>query len=232
MRRSFLSIPAAVTLVVLSPIITGTGAHAASVSGRADVLDGDTADIGGKRVRFFGIDAPELSQSCVDASGSSWPCGKEARKRLEELTAGKSVTCTYQEADATGRLLGTCKVGGKDINEAMVADGYAWAFVRYSAVYAGTERKARADRKGIFAADNVPAWEYRSKRWEGSVASSEAGRPSGCPIKGNVSASGERIYHMPWDRSYVATKISTSKGERWFCDESEAEKAGWRRAYR
>jgi len=228
MRFAALSLAMIVIGAATSPGV----AYAMSVSGPAHVLDGDTADIAGKRVRFYGIDAPELSQSCVDTKGKSWPCGKVARERLEELTAGKTVTCTYDEADATGRLLGSCKVDARDINETLVSEGHAWAFVRYSDVYAQTERKARAAQKGIFAAENVPAWEYRHKRWEGSVASSEEGRPAGCPIKGNVSAKGERIYHMPWDKSYAATRISTAKGERWFCDESDAEKAGWRRAYR
>ncbi|QRM35451.1 thermonuclease family protein [Microvirga sp. VF16] len=202
------------------------------VIGYAHVLDGDTADIDGKRVRFFGIDAPELSQSCVDAAGRSWQCGQEARGRLMELTQGKVVTCTYEEADATGRLLGSCKVAGRDINGILVAEGLAWAFVRYSDVYLVTERQARAERKGIFAAKNVTAWDYRAERWHKSTAETQTGASKGCPIKGNVSASGEHIYHMPWDRYYAATKIDTTKGERWFCDEADAEKAGWRRAYR
>jgi len=228
MRRAVLCL----TTILLAAVASQGVAHAMSVTGFARVLDGDTADVAGKRVRFFGIDAPELSQSCVDATGRSWQCGKAARDRLEELTAGKAVTCTYEEADATGRILGSCKADGRDINETLVSEGHAWAFVRYSNTYVEAERKARAARKGVFVAENVPAWEYRAKRWEGSVASSEDGRPAKCPIKGNVSASGERVYHMPWDRSYAATRISTAKGERWFCDEADAEKAGWRRAYR
>jgi hypothetical protein len=54
--------------------------------------------------------------------------------------------------------------------------------------------------------------------------------PGGCPIKGNISANGERIYHMPWDHSYAATRIDTRKGERWFCTEAKARAAGWRPA--
>lgn len=228
MRFAALSLIMIVIGAATSPAVV----YGMSVSGPAHVLDGDTADIAGKRVRLYGIDAPELSQSCADAKRKSWPCGKVARESLEELTAGKTVICTYEEVDATGRLLGSCKVDGRDINETLVSEGHAWAFVRYSDVYTASERKARAAQKGIFAAENVPAWEFRQKRWEGSVAHSGESRPAGCPIKGNVSAKGERIYHMPWDKFYSATRISTAKGERWFCDERDAEKAGWRRAYR
>src|SRR5262245_26662137 len=60
------------------------------------------------------------------------------------------------------------------------------------------------------------------------VASGESN--VGCNIKGNISASGERIYHMPGQRYYAATHISTQRGDRWFCSEEEARKAGWRKA--
>ena len=52
----------------------------------------------------------------------------------------------------------------------------------------------------------------------------------GCEIKGNISAKGERIYHMPGGQYYESVKIDTGKGERWFCNEVEAEQAGWRRS--
>ena len=51
-----------------------------------------------------------------------------------------------------------------------------------------------------------------------------------CPIKGNINAKGERIYHVPGGKSYDATFIAVSEGERWFCSESEAVAAGWRAA--
>ena len=54
--------------------------------------------------------------------------------------------------------------------------------------------------------------------------------PGSCQIKGNISAKGERIYHVPGQRSYNQTKISPAKGERWFCSEAQAQAAGWRRA--
>ncbi len=52
----------------------------------------------------------------------------------------------------------------------------------------------------------------------------------GCNIKGNISINGERIYHMPGQDYYDATRINLLKGERWFCSEEAARKAGWRKA--
>lgn len=53
-----------------------------------------------------------------------------------------------------------------------------------------------------------------------------------CVIKGNISARGERIYHLPGDHYYSKTRIEPAKGERWFCSEAEARAAGWRRTRR
>ena len=65
-----------------------------------------------------------------------------------------------------------------------------------------------------------------------TIASSESSS-SACNIKGNVSQrSGERIYHMPGQKDYAATRISAEYGERWFCSEAEARQAGWRKAGR
>jgi hypothetical protein len=63
-------------------------------------------------------------------------------------------------------------------------------------------------------------------RWERAAETP----PAGCPIKGNIGAEGERIYHTPWSPWYARTKIDEDKGERWFCDEAEAIEAGWRPA--
>ena len=52
----------------------------------------------------------------------------------------------------------------------------------------------------------------------------------GCNIKGNINDRGEYIYHVPGQKYYSRTVISTSRGERWFCSEEEARAAGWRRA--
>jgi hypothetical protein len=64
-----------------------------------------------------------------------------------------------------------------------------------------------------------------------SIESLSANVPrSQCDIKGNLSTTGERIYHMPGQRYYDATRISPSRGERWFCSEADARRAGWRRS--
>lgn len=78
----------------------------------------------------------------------------------------------------------------------------------------------------------VGFWRPALSKMTGLLGLSE-GQYSACDIKGNISIrTGERIYHIPGQEFYSATRISTSKGERWFCSEAEARSAGWRRSRR
>jgi endonuclease YncB( thermonuclease family) len=195
------------------------------VSGDARVIDGDTIDVSGTRIRLEGIDAPETAQTCSRNPAGSWPCGREAQKALARMIEGRQVACTAEGYDRYGRMLGVCSVGSEDVNAAMVRNGYAWAFVKYSTRYTSEEAAARDAKAGIWQSESQPAWEFREKRW--LVAEDKA--PDGCAIKGNVSESGH-IYHMPWGPWYGKVRIETAKGERWFCSEEEAVAAGFRPA--
>ncbi|MEZ5854854.1 MAG: thermonuclease family protein [Hyphomicrobiaceae bacterium] len=195
----------------------------ATVVGRARAIDGDTLAVGGVRIRLEGIDAPESQQMCDDADGHPWACGVEASRLLSQLVAGRLVSCEERGLDKYKRVLGVCRVDGRDINAEMVRQGLAWAFVRYSRSYAREEQSARANRIGIWSGAAQPAWDYRAGHWQ----TAEVSAPKGCPIKGNVGANG-RIYHMPWSPWYQRINMTGGKGKRWFCSEDEAIKAGWR----
>lgn len=187
------------------------------------VVDGDTLEVSGTRYRLHGIDAPEAGQSCAKKGGGNWACGKAAISAMEDLVSAGVVSCEDRGQDGYGRTIGICRVGGRDINEAMVELGMAWAFVKYSRDYEAAEASAREQGKGIWQAKTEAPWDYRSKKWE--IAEQDA--PEGCPIKGNISKQG-MIYHAPWSPWYQKTKITLKDGERWFCSEDEAIEAGWR----
>ncbi|HYF53402.1 MAG TPA: hypothetical protein VEA41_04010 [Salinarimonas sp.] len=93
------------------------------------------------------------------------------------------------------------------------------------------ERQARAARRRVFAAENEAPWAFREKRWTAATGSVDADRSRTCPIKGNVSGR-SRIYHLPLQRDYARVRIDERREERWFCDEGEADRAGWRRVAR
>ena len=101
------------------------------------------------------------------------------------------------------------------------------------AVWQGCDQRARrhdrpAARRGIWAGEFVKPWEWR----RGKRLAANDNAVGQCRIKGNISRSGERIYHVPGGQYYDRTKINPSKGEQWFCSEAEAIAAGWRRLKR
>jgi endonuclease YncB( thermonuclease family) len=204
------------------------------IQGVGEVLDGDTLDVhradgGAARVRLHAIDGPELNQTCKTARGRSWRCGAVARDRLEQLAGGRAVDCAVRGRDGYGRLIALCGVkgGSRDLAAQLVEEGHAWAFLRYGEDYAPQERRARSRGVGVWQGPAQPPWAYRAERWRVAV---QVAPVVGCPIKGNISRSGEHIYHTPWSPWYDSTAISEEQGERWFCDEAEALAAGWREA--
>ena len=200
------------------------------VTGSARVIDGDTLDVGGVRMRLHGIDAPESGQRCR-AGGKRWSCGREATRALAGRIGGRSIECQKRDRDRYGRVVAACSASGRDLNAWMVAEGWAFAYRRYSNAYVGEESAARAARRGVWRGEVVPPWEWRKgKRLGGTRTTARQESGGGCNIKGNISKNGTRIYHVPGGRYYDQTRINTSKGERWFCSENEARAAGWRRS--
>ena len=124
--------------------------HTLDIAGHARVVDGDTLDLGGRRIRLFGIDAPESAQTC-ERDGLSYACGQAAKHFLEQLIAGQPVACRAHDNDRYGREVATCTVGNQDINAAMVGAGWAVAYRQYSTAYVPLEEQARSRRAGIWA---------------------------------------------------------------------------------
>ena len=139
-------------------------AHSQTLRGMATAIDGDTIRMqDGKRIRLWGIDAPELEQWCGD-----YQAGKVAKAFLEHVIDKRPVTCTVKTTDQYGRPVALCtSADGYDMGRAMVAAGHAWAFVRYSADYAKDEAKAKADKLGLHRFQCLEAWEWRKQNGHG-----------------------------------------------------------------
>lgn len=142
----------------LVPAATGTaaphptGPAGPALTGRAKVIDGDSLEVAGERIRLFGIDAPESRQDCADARGESYACGRAAARALADAIGRNSVTCTPVDHDRYGRDVARCDAGGRDLADTMVRGGHALDLPQHSGGrYAAAERAARAARRGLWA---------------------------------------------------------------------------------
>lgn len=133
---------------------------AVDLTGPAQVIDGDTIKIGGERIRLVGIDAPEMRQTCR-MNGRGWPAGKDATAWLKSVLGGKTISCTREGRDAYKRVLATCFAEGVNVNEAMVAAGWAMAYRQYSERYVAAEEAARKAKRGIWEGVCQAPWDWR-----------------------------------------------------------------------
>jgi endonuclease YncB( thermonuclease family) len=141
-----------------------SGAALADIVGRASVIDADTIEIHGQRIRLHGIDAPEKGQPCFDASGKPYRCGQIAAMALDEFIGASPVACRERDIDRYGRTVATCAVRGVDIEAWLVRNGHAFAYRRYSSDHIAAEQEAKNAKKGIWAGEAQPPWEWRKER--------------------------------------------------------------------
>jgi endonuclease YncB( thermonuclease family) len=132
------------------------------IVGRARVIDGDTIDIAGARIRLRGIDAPESNQTCTDSGNRAWRCGRAATHELIDHIAGRPLKCESAGFDRYRRVLAVCALpDGSDVNAWMVRQG--WALAYYSAAYRSEEAQAHAAKRGIWAGSFMAPWEWRHR---------------------------------------------------------------------
>lgn len=137
-------------------------AAVAEVTGRPNVISGDTLVVAGQRFRLYGVDAPEAGQSCRLAGGRSYDCGLISRTALMDLTAGVSVTCRPRPEQADGAVYAVCFAAGYDLSRGMVHTGWALASPATGTQYAGVQERARKARNGLWRGAFVTPWEWRA----------------------------------------------------------------------
>lgn len=210
-------------------ILCASHASATDLVGSVRVIDGDTIDVGTARVRLHGLDAPEQGQHCGAGGSGHWACGAWVTENLRQMVDGRMARCVELDRDRYDRIVARCFVDGEDVGEQMVSRGFAVAFTRYSMDYTMHETAAREAGLGLHAVAFDPPAQYRKRSAQKATKSAQ----KECVIKGNISRNGaERIYHMPGQRDYKATRINLSKGERCFDTAEDARLAGWRPAKR
>ena len=126
------------------------------------IVDADTLEVAGQKVRLQGIDAPESGQSCRQAGGPRYPCGDHATQALRTRIGTDAVTCTIAGRDRYLRALGICYAAdGTDLNGWLVRQGHALAYRRYSTKYVPQEDQAKAAQAGLWAGEFIKPWDWR-----------------------------------------------------------------------
>ena len=138
-----------------------------TIKGVATVLDADTFQVAGKRVRLIGIDVPESEQLC-QADGHDWPCGQAATTALFELIGGAPVSCEVYGRDRWGRAPAECFQAGQSLNASIVRSGWALAWYPSAGAvpgprYGDQEQAAAAERAGIWRGEFVEPWVLRQR---------------------------------------------------------------------
>jgi endonuclease YncB( thermonuclease family) len=142
--------------------------------GQATVIDGDTIEIHGARIRIFGIDAPESDQLCRNEESELYRCGQKASNALFDFIDRRPVECIEVDRDRYKRAVSVCTVGGKDIADWLVRNGLALDWPQYSkGGYAAAQAEAKREQRGMWSGSFKEPWNYRACRRAG-------GRPEGC----------------------------------------------------
>ena len=154
--------------IIVASGLLAAPAIAQSLSGRADVIDGDTIAIRGEpaRLRLYGIDAPEGKQTCSDPGGRPYLCGSRSADALATIIGHNGrVTCRAEDRDRYGRIVATCEANGREINAEMIRQGWAVEYEQYSdGRYSDEEEEARSAKRGLWAGTFVKPWEWRRGR--------------------------------------------------------------------
>ena len=127
------------------------------------VVDGDTIHLNGEKIRFSGIDTPELKQTCIK-NGVKNLCGVRAKQILINKIKKNKVKCIRAGKDQYKRILAECFVNNESLSSFLVRSGYAFAYRRYSDKFIKDEDYARTNKIGIWSMKFDYPWDYRKKK--------------------------------------------------------------------
>ena len=154
-------IRASLLQVLVACFLLAAPLQAETLAGIPSVIDGDTIEIHGTRIRLHAIDAIESQQRCLLPNGQVWNCGQDAAFALANKIGGAPVSCEIRDVDRYGRLVAVCRKRGEDLNAWLVRNGWAVAYRRYGKDYLRQEAEARSTRAGIWASNFMMPWDWR-----------------------------------------------------------------------
>ena len=139
-----------------APASTAPPGHLEADAAQIRVVDSNTLILGDRTVQLAGVKTAERGAICAAANGARFDCGAAAANALARMIRDASIDCALNGSGQGGRPLAVCIAGGRDINLTMIASGWARAEPGMEAL-GDAERRARADRRGLWAGSWVTA---------------------------------------------------------------------------
>ena len=127
------------------------------------IVDGDTIVLNGEKIRFSGIDTPELKQTCMPVD-QEVACGMSAKLLLVKKIGNKTPKCISEGKDYFKRTLAECFVNGESLSRFLVRSGYAFAFRKYSKKFVEDEEFAKENKLGLWSMTFQYPWDYRKNK--------------------------------------------------------------------
>ena len=126
------------------------------------IIDGDTIRLNNEKIRFTGIDTPELKQTC-NKNNEIIYCGIEARQLLIDKIGKYKVNCIREGKDRYNRTLAECFVNDLSLSKYLVREGYAFAYRKYSKKFISDEDFAKKNKIGMWSMNFEYPWDWRKK---------------------------------------------------------------------
>jgi len=144
----------------LGALVSGLLFCNTSFAGNLKVVDGDTIVLNGEKIRFSGIDTPELKQTCLK-DDQKVNCGMTAKILLVKKIGNNTPECIKEGKDAYKRTLAECFVNGESLSVFLVRSGYAFAYRKYSDKFIKDEEFAKENKLGMWAMTFQYPWDFR-----------------------------------------------------------------------
>jgi endonuclease YncB( thermonuclease family) len=145
---------------ILGLVVLGLLTCNISFADNLKIVDGDTIILNGEKIRFSGIDTPELKQTCFQDDQEVW-CGMSAKMLLVKKIGNNIPECISEGKDVYKRTLAECFVNGESLSSFLVRSGYAFAYRKYSTKFIKDEDFAKANKLGMWAMQFQYPWDFR-----------------------------------------------------------------------